>query len=192
MNALIIASTRIRQDAEGRYHLNDLHAAAGGVPHHRPSKWLATKQAQALVAEFELEARVRASNSVRGRGITATYVVKELVYAYAMWISPAFNLKVIRAYDAIVMGEIHQCEAYWFARRPHWPAIRARVLDGERYRDVADALGLTVGRVVRAVRRMIIVGLLAPDRVAAVQSGPARRAALKLTPGWGKQLDLAL
>ncbi|MEJ3621044.1 phage antirepressor KilAC domain-containing protein [Brachymonas wangyanguii] len=102
MNAitLIIADTNIRRDAEGRFCLNDLHRAAGGEKKHQPSDWLRIQQTQELVAELgNVIPGIPGIQSKQGLG---TFVCKELVYAYAMWISPAFHLKVIRAYDAMV------------------------------------------------------------------------------------------
>lgn len=81
----------MRTDAEGRYCLNDLHRASGGEKRHQPSDWLRGKQTQELVAELEAGGipQIRGIESKQGLG---TFVVKELVYAYAMWISPAFHL----------------------------------------------------------------------------------------------------
>lgn len=98
---LVIANTDIRTDAEGRYCLNDLHRAAGGENRHRPSLWVENQQTQALIEEVG-KAGIPALASIKGGSAPGTYVAKELVYAYAMWISPAFHLKVIRAYDAMV------------------------------------------------------------------------------------------
>ena len=106
-NSLTIADTAIRQDAEGRYCLNDLHRSAGGEKRHQPSDWLRLKNTQDLVAELTVPGipgtqQIQPLAVMQGGLLQGTYVVKELVYAYAMWISPAFHLKVIRAYDAMV------------------------------------------------------------------------------------------
>jgi predicted DNA-binding transcriptional regulator AlpA len=95
---LRIADLAIRTDADGRYCLNDLHRAAGEEQRHRPKYWLEGQSAQGLVAELEIGA-ITPIQTKQGLG---TFVCKELVYAYAMWISPSFHLKVIRAYDELV------------------------------------------------------------------------------------------
>ncbi len=96
MSALTVCNISVRQDTEGRYCLNDLHNVAGGVGHHQPAKYFATQGSQDLISEIG----GLAVSSQRGRN-GGTYACKELVYAYAMWISPKFNLQVIRAYDAM-------------------------------------------------------------------------------------------
>lgn len=99
-HAITIAGNAIRQDVHGRFCLNDLHRAAGGEPKHRPSRWLDNQQTKELVSEIEI-AGIRAIETIQKKG---TFGCRELVYCYAMWISPIFHLKVIRAYDALVTG----------------------------------------------------------------------------------------
>ncbi len=106
---LTIANTAIRQDTHGRYCLNDLHKAAGGNQKHQPRYWLANQQTKDLIAELKTDSGIPLSVLKGGSGMQGTYVVKELVYAYAMWISAKFHLAVIRAYDALVsQPSIHQ------------------------------------------------------------------------------------
>ena len=106
MTALVVANTTVRQDTDGRYCLNDLHRAAGGANKHRPSLWVENQQTRALVAHLEGEAGIPALVSIHGGGAPGTFAVRELVYAYAMWISAAFHLQVIRAYDALATGKL--------------------------------------------------------------------------------------
>lgn len=106
--SLTIASTAIQQDDEGRFSLKDLHKAAvasGITKDIRPNEWLArskTKElAEILITEKSGNSPI---HSTAGR-YGDTFVQKELVYDYAMWISPAFSLKVIRAYDALILDQ---------------------------------------------------------------------------------------
>lgn len=96
---LKISNVPVRQDSAGRFSLNDLHKAAGGYQKLRPKYWLENHQTKELIGEMEKGGIPPISTSLGRTG--GTYVAKELVYAYAMWISPAFHLKVIRAYDAM-------------------------------------------------------------------------------------------
>jgi KilA-N domain. len=107
--SLVVAHTAIRKDQEGRYCLNDLHKAAGGENRHRPSLWLENQQTQELVEEIAKAgipalAQNQPVSVIKGGSSPGTYVCKELVYAYAMWISAKFHLTVIRAFDSLVMG----------------------------------------------------------------------------------------
>ena len=96
-----ISEVSIRQDSEGRYCLNDLHQAAGGENRHKPGNWMQIQQTIDLIKELEI-AGIPAIQSKQGFG---TFATKDLVYDYAMWISPAFKVKVIRTFDAVVSNQ---------------------------------------------------------------------------------------
>jgi hypothetical protein len=105
--ALTISNTPIRQDAQGRYCLNDLHRAAGNNQKHKPTNFLRLDSTKELIEEINRCSEMRNAVEVRqGGNQQGTFAVKELVYAYAMWISPSFSLQVIHAYDAMMTGQL--------------------------------------------------------------------------------------
>lgn len=88
------------------YCLNDLHKASGGAEKHKPANFLRLDTTQDLIVEIEKENlncsdvsnKKIAFKSIAGR-FGGSYGCKELVYAYAMWISAKFHLTVIRVFD---------------------------------------------------------------------------------------------
>ena len=113
MSALMIAGIEIHKDQDGRFSLNDFHRAAGGEKRHAPNEWLRNAQAQELVEEIGKpenpglggKAGIPALRVVKGGRAPGTYACKELVYAYAMWVSPVFSLHVIRTFDTAAAND---------------------------------------------------------------------------------------
>lgn len=100
--SLTIAGITIKTDAEGRYCLNDLHRAAGGEERHAPWRFLRLDTTVELIDELQstTSGGLEPVAAKAGR-YGGTFVARELVFAYAMWVSPKFHLEVIRAYDRL-------------------------------------------------------------------------------------------
>jgi hypothetical protein len=111
MNELIIRDVVISIE-DGLYRLNDLHKAAGAENKHKPSLWLELEQTKSYIdfLDEKRDAVITASKQNQivmivkngGSKKQGTYVCKNLVYKYAMWISHEFEFHVINAFDSLV------------------------------------------------------------------------------------------
>ena len=130
MSDLSIANTAIRNQND-LYNLNDLHKASGNKVAHKPANWLKLKQTQELITELTddgipsskqnqylteeltkpqirgLKQNQQVIEVIKGGHNQGTFVCKELVYAYATWISPRFFLQVLRTFDAVMTAQPH-------------------------------------------------------------------------------------
>ena len=112
MNAIAISNVAIRQTENNLYNLNDLHKASGGEKRHELTNWLKLQQTTELIDELSkpeisgLKENQQVIKVVRGGDKRGTYACKELVYAYATWISAKFFLQVIRTFDAVISGRL--------------------------------------------------------------------------------------
>lgn len=99
-NALTVAGTSVRQ-MNDLYSLNDLHKAAGAEAKHRPNYFVGSDQTKALIQEIQ----IAGIPAIESKPRIGTYACKELVIAYAAWISAAFHLKVIRVFLDVAQSQ---------------------------------------------------------------------------------------
>jgi len=93
-----IGSVQIHQH-NGLYSLNDLHKASGGEAKHQPSLFVRLDTTQALIQQIHsTDMQSAAINTINGGKHRGTYACRELVIAYAAWISAEFHLRVIRVF----------------------------------------------------------------------------------------------
>lgn len=96
---MIINSVDICTDGNGRYSLNDLHIASGGEKRHSANHFMRSSSFKQV--EQILNTQNRGFKSVvrkTGRYGGGTWVSKELVLKYAMWVNPDFEVKVIQTF----------------------------------------------------------------------------------------------
>lgn len=124
---LAISGIDIHQDSKNHYCLNDLHKASGGEQKHQPSNWLRNQQTLDLIEFLKSEESMEKIEPLFTKQGLGTYAVKELVYAYAMWISPQFHIQVIRAYDALVVQKTLDFEFL----KPITEPIAPKILNGD-------------------------------------------------------------
>lgn len=117
-------------------------------------------------------------------GIDASRVKPELRAAVVDYQFNCYDL----LYDHYHGRAARRSEKYWFEKYPHWPGIRPLALQGLKNIEIAQRLDMSAGRVARAIKRMIQVGLLDPAVRIAARYQPAtaqRLLQLPLCLSWG-------
>jgi len=139
---LVIGNVTILRDEHGRYSLNTLHKAGGHEDRHRPSQWLRNESTVELIDELKSEGGNSPLETIHGGAKRGTYVLEELAIAYAGWISPQFQLIVIRAFMAMrdfrQQGTIPEFDP--FANYPELQMIHRMAIEVAKTRDEIDVV----------------------------------------------------
>ncbi|MFO1379160.1 MAG: KilA-N domain-containing protein [Chitinivorax sp.] len=92
--------------------INRAEAAKAGNPALGQNQGLTSEASETGFSVTEKINDLAPVNIVKGfDGDQGTYVCKELVYAYAMWVNPDFELLVIRTFDAVVQAQLKAKDA---------------------------------------------------------------------------------
>lgn len=96
----------VRVDSEGRYNLNDLHAAAvsegKATESQRPGEFLKTKQVRRFVQSLSDAKKIASVLTIKGGHLQGSWGLELIAIRYAAWLNPLFEIKVYETFQAVV------------------------------------------------------------------------------------------
>jgi hypothetical protein len=193
---LTVVNTTIRQNARHLFSLVDLHKSSGGEKRHLPFQWLRNAKTKEEVA-FLIAEVDKTKNGVIGpqpdnsesavievRQNTGAWVCLDLVYSYAMWISPQFKFKVIRAYDAMLSRPRIQHEKALTTRYPFYTDLRSLALEGKKDVEIAPLIERSPGSVGYHRKKQFTEGFTDPVEYAHKRYSTATAQKVIAKQGW--------
>ena len=96
----------VRLDDEGRYNLNDLHAAAvaegKATESQRPSNFLKSVQVKRFVSELTKATKIASVKVIKGGTQPGIWGLELVAIRYAAWLSVEFEIKVYQTFQMMV------------------------------------------------------------------------------------------
>lgn len=95
----------VRVDDEGRYSLNDLHAAAvaegKATESQRPGEFLKTKQVRRFVRALSDAKKIASVLTIKGGHQQGSWGLELIAIRYAAWLNPLFEIKVYETFQML-------------------------------------------------------------------------------------------
>ncbi|EDI8308230.1 KilA-N domain-containing protein [Salmonella enterica] len=100
----------VRVDEEGRYSLNDLHAAAvangEATESQRPSNFTKSKSIKAFVRELTAATKIAALKTINGGSNHGVWGLELVAIRYVAWLSAKFEIKVYQTFQMVMRNGI--------------------------------------------------------------------------------------
>lgn len=96
----------VRVDGEGRYNLNDHHAAAvaegKATESQRPGEFLKTKQVRRFVQALSDAKKIASVLTIKGGPLQGSWGLELIAIRYAAWLNPLFEIKVYETFQMLI------------------------------------------------------------------------------------------
>ncbi|KLQ48418.1 KilA-N domain-containing protein [Enterobacter hormaechei] len=100
----------VRVDGEGRYNLNDLHAAAvaegKATESQRPSNFIKSGQIKKFAQELTKAIKIASVKIIKGGAQPGIWGLELVAIRYAAWLSVEFEIKVYQTFQMVIRNGI--------------------------------------------------------------------------------------